>query len=171
MEQINRLQINSPIAGRVITGKSQIEQLDNRPIGRGQMLLEVADLTGDWYLEVLMPETRMRHIADAAREAKNEDKKLEVTFYLATQPNELLHGHVDFIETTAEARGEEGNTVLMRVNFDEGELTRLREILHGADPKVGTEAIAKVHCGEKSIGYVYLHDAIDFFVKSSFKLW
>lgn len=171
MEQINRLQINSPIAGRVITGKSQIEQLDNRPIGRGQMLLEVADLTGDWYLEVLMPETRMRHIADAARRAKEEDKELEVTFYLATQPNELLHGHVDFIETTAEARGEEGNTVLMRVNFVEGELTRLREILHGADPKVGTEAIAKVHCGEKSIGYVYLHDAIDFFVKSSFKLW
>lgn len=171
LEQIETLKITSPIGGRVITGKSQIEQLEGRPIGRGQMLLEVADLTGDWYLEVLMPETRMRHVADAALEAEKEGQPLEVTFYLATQPDQLFHGYVDLIETTAEARGEDGNSVLMRVNFEEGELDRLREILHNADPKVGTEAIAKVHCGKKSIGYVYLHDAIDFVVKSWFRIW
>lgn len=169
--QIERLELSSPIAGRVITGKSQIEQLQSRPIGHGQKLLEVADLSGDWYLEVLMPESRMRHVADAAHRAKQEGNPLEVTFYLATQPDVVFQGHVDVIETTAEARGEEGNTVLIRVNFKDGELQRLRGIMNNADPKVGTEAIAKVNCGKESIGYVYLHDAIDFVVKGMFRMW
>lgn len=170
-EQIKMLQITSPISGRVITGKSQIEQLPNRPITRGQMVLEVADLTGDWYLEVLMSETRMRHVTEAASQASKNGKELQVTFYLATQPAELFTGHVDLIETTAEARGEEGNTVLLRVNFDEGQLDRLREIMD-TDPKVGTEAIAKVHCGKRSIGYVYTHDLVDFLRgKVWFRMW
>ncbi len=173
-EQIEMLKLTSPIAGRVITGKSQIEQLPNRPITRGQMLLEVADLTGDWYLEVLMPEQHMRFVSEAWHEAKAEGQPLEVTFYLATEPGELFTGYIeneDDIDTTAEARGDDGNTVLLRVRFKEGELARLRGIIQG-DPKVGTEAIAKVHCGQKSIGYVYLHDLIDFLkAKVWFRLW
>ncbi len=173
-EQIEMLKLYSPITGRVITGKSQIEQLPNRPITRGQALLEVADLTGDWYLEVLMTEAHMRFVTDAWHEAEAQGRPLQVTFYLATEPGELLTGYIeseDDIDTTAEARGEDGNTVLLRVKFDDGELARLREIISG-NPKVGTEAIAKVHCGQKPIGYVYLHDLIDFLkAKVWFRLW
>ncbi len=174
-EQIEMLKVTSPITGRVITGKSQIEQLPGRPITVGQKVLEVADLTGDWYLEVEMPERHMRFVADAWHKAQEKDEPLEVTFYLATEPGELLKGYIDNeddIDTTAEARGEDGNSVLLRVRFEPGELDRLRnEILNG-NPKVGTEAIAKVHCGNKSIGYVYLHDLFDFVqAKVWFRLW
>ena len=174
LEQLKMLELYSPISGRVITGKSQIEQLPNRPISVGQQLLEVADLTGDWYLEVLVPEKHMRFVTDAWHEANENGDPLEVTFYLVTEPGELFTGIVESeedIDTTAEARGDDGNTVLLRVKFEEGELSRLREIIQG-DPKVGTEAIAKVNCGQKPIGYVYLHDLIDFFrAKVWFRLW
>jgi multidrug efflux pump subunit AcrA (membrane-fusion protein) len=170
-EQLKMLRVTSPISGRVITGKSQIEQLTNRPISRGQQILEIAELSGDWYLEVLMPESRMRHVAEAWEASQKDGEKLKVTFYLATQPAVLFTGYVETIETTAEARGEEGNTVLLRVAFEPGELERLRGVIHGEDPKVGTEAIAKVHCGDRAIGYVYLHDLWDFLVRSWFRIW
>lgn len=170
-EQMRMLRVTSPISGRVITGKSQIEQLPNRPVSHGQRMLEVADLSGDWYLEVLMPESRMRHVAEAWQKSEESGEKLKVTFYLVSQPDQLFNGYVSLIETTAQARGEEGNTVLLRVNFEPGELERLRGIIRGEDPKVGTEAIAKVHCGEESIGYVYLHDLQDFLVRTWFRIW
>lgn len=170
-EQIEMLKVTSPISGRVITGKSQIEQLRGRPVSHGQTLLEVAKLDGDWYLEVLMPESRMRFITEAWNKAQDKGEPLKVTFYLATQPAEYFTGQVELIESTAEARGEDGNTVLLRVQFDAGELDKLREIIQ-SDPKVGTEAIAKVHCGKERIGYVYLHDLVDFVrAKILFRLW
>ncbi len=170
-EQIALLQVTSPIAGRVITGKSQIEQLTGRPVGRGQSLMEVAELTGDWWLEVLMPESRMRFVAEQWNLSQQSGEPLRVTFFVSSLPEEHFSGSVKLIETTAEARGEEGNTVLLRIEFDEGELTRLREII-GDDPKVGAEAIAKVHCGKEPIGYVYLHDLFDFIqAKILFRLW
>ena len=175
-EQLKLLQVYSPIDGHVITGKSQIEQLPNRHIARGQMVLEVAHLAGGWYLEVEMPEKHMRFVNDAWQTATEANEKLEVTFYLATQPDKLLTGYVDYIETTAEARGDDGNSVLIRVEFPEEQLDMLRKIIgtdeHPADPKVGTEAIAKIHCGKKPIGYVYLHDLIDFIRgKLLFRMW
>ena len=61
------------------------------------------------------------------------------------------------MELSAEVRGEEGNTVLVRVAFDQQEL---REAI--ADPKIGATATAKIHCGKRAIGYVWFHDLVDF---------
>jgi len=43
------------------------------------------------------------------------------------------------------------------VTFDQ---QALRDVV--SDPKIGAEATVKVYCGQRSIGYVYLHDLIDF---------
>src|SRR5690606_19153509 len=71
-KMLDLLTVRSPIDGHIITGKHQIEQLGNRPVSRGQMLLEVADLSGEWYLEVLMPESRMRHVSEAWAKANQK---------------------------------------------------------------------------------------------------
>ena len=42
------------------------DRLLNRPVTKGENLLEVADPTKDWELEVQMPEKRMGSIAKAA---------------------------------------------------------------------------------------------------------
>jgi hypothetical protein len=116
--------------------------------------LEVADPTSPWELEVTMPESRMGHIARAWSESNGN---LKVTFFLALNPGEKLEGKVEEIHRSAEVRGEDGNTVLLRVSLDQD---RLREVI--AEPKIDAGATAKVHCGKRPIGYVYLHDLVDF---------
>jgi multidrug resistance efflux pump len=148
-----KLQIRSPINGRVVTW-NVFDRLDGRPVNRGEQLIEVADPTSDWELEVMMPESRMGHIAKAW---SSSGETLPVTFFLALNPKEKLEGQVREIHRSAEVRGEDGNTVLLRVAFDQA---RLREVV--AEPKIGATATAAVHCGERAIGYVWLHDLIDF---------
>jgi hypothetical protein len=54
-------------------------------------------------------------------------------------------------------RGDSGNTVMVRVSFDQN---RLREVVE--DPKIGNTATAKIYCGQRALGYVWLHDLVDF---------
>ena len=147
------LQVRSPIDGRVVTWNLE-ERLLGRPVNRGENLLEIADPTSDWELEVYMPEYRMGHIAKAQAAVA---EKLPVTFFLATNPRQQLHGQVEEIHRSAEVRGEDGNTVLVRVSFDQKELRETND-----DPKIGAGATAKVHCGRRAIGYVWFHDLVDF---------
>jgi multidrug efflux pump subunit AcrA (membrane-fusion protein) len=152
-EEEAKLQIRSPIDGRVVTWNVRDRLLD-RPVNRGENLLEVADPTKEWELEVQMPEKRMGHLAKA--EALINDK-LPVRFFLATNPSQQFQGKVEKIDRSAEVRGEEGNTVLLRVSFDQQELRRAV-----ANPKIGAGATAKVACGKRAIGYVWFHDLVDF---------
>jgi biotin carboxyl carrier protein len=152
-EKQRMLEIRSPIAGQIVTWNVK-DQLPGRPVSRGQILLEVADPSGDWELEVVMPESRMGHIAEAWAQT---DGNLPVTFFLATSPADKLNGKVVEVHRSAEVRGEDGNTVLLRVAFDQQDL---RDAI--SDPKIGAGATAKVHCGTEPIGYVWLHDMIDF---------
>jgi hypothetical protein len=147
------LEVRSPIDGRVVTWKLQ-EQLLGMPVGRGQRLMEIADPEGDWELEVSMPEARMGHIAEAWEKS---DGDLRVAFILATHPADKFEGRVMEIHRSAEVRGEEGNVVLLRVAFDQ---QALRDVV--SNPKIGAEATVKVYCGKESIGYVWLHDLINF---------
>ena len=152
-EQQKKLEVKSPMDGRIVTWNLE-ERLMDRPVNRGEMLLEVADPAQDWELEVMMPENRMGHIAEAAADANG---KLPVTFILATNPEKKLYGQVEEVHRSAEVRGEDGNTVLIRVSFDQ---QTLRDTI--GDPKIGAGATGKVHCGKRSIGYKYLHDLVDF---------
>jgi multidrug efflux pump subunit AcrA (membrane-fusion protein) len=152
-EQQKNLEVRSPIAGRVVTWNIE-DLLLSRPVNRGEELVEIADPTSDWELEVLMPEYRMGHIAKAAAESPD---KLPVTFYLALNPKKQLAGKVEEVHRSAEVRGDDGNTVLIRVSFDQ---QALRDVI--ADPKIGATATAKIHCGRRAIGYVWFHDLVDF---------
>jgi hypothetical protein len=148
------LTITSPIDGRVVTSNVQERLGSSRPVNRGESLLEIADPTKEWELEVLMPEKRMGHIAEARSKTKG---KLPVTFFLATNPGDQLQGEVAIEELSAEVRGDSGNTVLVHVNFDQDKLHKVI-----ADPKIGASATAKIHCGKRAIGYVWFHDLVDF---------
>jgi biotin carboxyl carrier protein len=91
-------------------------------------------------------------VVDAIR-----DGKLKVSFILATEPNVTHEGFVRRIAMSAESAEEKGTTVLLTVDFDR---TKLPEKL-----RPGAEVIAKVHCGEAPIGYVYFHDVWSFIQK------
>jgi multidrug efflux pump subunit AcrA (membrane-fusion protein) len=153
--------IRSPLVGAVTTLDVR-DRLIARPVQRGDVLLSVADLKGEWELEVRMPEDRMGHILRARAELEQKRREepgsglppdLPVKFILATDPGLTFEGMVKEIHQRAEVRGEEGNTVLIKVAIDKNELPQLRP---------GASVIAKVQCGQRSVGYVWFHDVIEF---------
>ena len=107
------LEVRSPIDGEIVTWDLRNRLLD-RPVQRGQVLLRVADPDGPWQLELHMPENRMGHITKYA--ASHADDPLDVSYILATEPGTTHHGKVKEIHSSAEVRGDEGNTVLIKVD-------------------------------------------------------
>ena len=87
---------------------------------------------------------------------KAPDTRMKVTYILATEPGTTREGEIIEIHRSAEIRGDEGNTVLIKVAIDKAELRQLRP---------GATVTAKVYCGRRTLGYVLLYDLIAF-VKS-----
>ena len=136
-----------------------------RPVEKGQVLMSVADKTGPWELEIKMPDDRLGHINRAAAAAKQSGRELEVDYILATDPGTRHHGTVKEIHEQAEVRGEEGNTVLVRVTIDP---TRHEKEELGA----GASVTARIACGKRSLGYVWFHDVLSFIqTQVLFRLW
>jgi hypothetical protein len=97
-----------------------------------------------------MGEDRMGFINDALAKF---DGKLTVKYITATNPGVTHVGTVKEIHQTAEVRGEEGNTVLLRVAIDKNDVS---------DRRSGAVVTAKVNCGRAPIGYVWFHDLFSF---------
>lgn len=147
-EKQKRLEIAAPTTGQVSTWQVR-DLLLRRPVQSGQRLMTVIDPTGDWELELRVPERRMRHLVDAQLAG---DAPLDVTFVLATHPDTRLAGRVVHLDRSAEVRDAEGNTVLVRVAIDKTELPDLRD---------GAKVTARIHCGTRPLGYVLFHDLIE----------
>ena len=156
------LTITSPIDGKVVTWKVR-ELIENRPVRKGQRLMEIADPSSRWGLEIYVPEAKMGHVVTHLQQLREKDpaSKLQVSFILATHSSVHLAGQVEEIDTSAEVHGESGNTVRMRVSFAQEDLKKLVD-----DPanqlKVGADVKAKVQCGQRAIGYVWFHDLFEF---------
>ena len=144
-EKQRSLAVRAEHPGEVITW--QVEQLLlRRPVQAGQALMTVVDPTGPWELELHLPERRLKHVDAAGAE------DLHVAFVLSTLPGREFQGRVVEIERSADVRGEEGNAVLVRVALEATELPPLRS---------DTTVTAKLHCGRRSLGYVWFCDLIE----------
>lgn len=158
----NDLRTLSPINGRVVTWKAR-ETLENRRITPGNRLVEIADTSSPWELEIYVPEAKMGHIVERLQTIRAEDPNahLEASFILATHSDERLTGKVYRIDTNAEVKGESGNTVRMLVAFDQEALKKL-VVDPESELKVGADVKAKVFCGKRAIGYVWFSDLFEF---------
>ena len=158
------LDVRSPIDGMIVTWQVR-DRLLFRPVERGQVLMSVADKTGEWELEIHMPDDRLGHINRALVQAQAEGRKLEVDYIVATDPGTRHYGEVEEIHEQAEVRGEQGNTVLVRITIDPS--NHEKEEL-GA----GATVTARVNCGPHAMGYVWLMDVMAFFqTQVFFRLW
>ncbi len=158
------LEVRSPIDGMIVTWQVR-DRLLFRPVERGQVLMSVADKTGEWELEIHMPDDRLGHINRALVDAQAEGRKLEVDYIVATDPGTRHYGEVEEIHEQAEVRGEQGNTVLVRITIDP---TNHEKEELGA----GATVTARVNCGPHAMGYVWLMDVMAFFqTQVFFRLW
>jgi multidrug efflux pump subunit AcrA (membrane-fusion protein) len=166
------LNVTSPIDG--VVGRWQVErELLNRTVTPQSQLMTIMQIDGEWEIEIFMPEHRMGHITREHNRRKADGEPLPVTFILATKPSEKFTGRVVEIAETAEVRGEEGNTVKIRVAFDDQEA--VQQALAGSDNDLtgirpGAAVTAKIYCGEAPIGYVWLHDLVGW-VQSKILFW
>ena len=158
------LEVRSPIDGVIVTWQVR-DRLLLRPVEKGQSLMSVADKTGPWELEIHMPDDRLGHVNRAAAEARKAGRDLAVDYILATDPGTRHHGTVKEIHEQAEVRGEQGNTVLVRVTIDP-ERHEKEEL--GA----GASVTARIACGKRPLGYVWFHDLLSFIqTQVFFRLW
>ena len=123
-----------------------------RPVQRGQVLFSIVDSAGDWELEVRLPERRLGHVLEAQQRLQND---LSVSFVVAADPYQSYSARVRDVHLAADVKdAEEGNVVLV----DAG-LSQLRP----SALTLGGEVRAKIHCGSRSLGYVWFHDIYEFF--------
>ena len=153
------LTVNSPISGEVMTW-NLAERLRSRPVQRGQLLLDVAKLDGPWTLELNLPDRRIAHVL---RADKVSDEPLRVTFLLASQTAKTYSGRVVKLAKATRVDPEIGQNLLVTVEFDPTEV-EFR--------KPGSVVQAKIHCGKKPLGYVWLHSVFEFIQsRVLFKVW
>jgi multidrug efflux pump subunit AcrA (membrane-fusion protein) len=143
-----QLQVRADHAGQVVTWHIR-EKLLHRPVQKGQALLAVVDPESDWELELSVPERHISYILDAATRAPDP---LKVTFVLSSYAGQTFEGRLTEIDRVTTARDDEGNSVRIRAAIDRNQLPELR-----SDATV----VARIHCGEQPLGYVWFHDLID----------
>lgn len=135
----------------------QIEQiLLNRPVTRGEMLLQVMDDRSDWVLELDIDEPHMGHVLDARKRV--EKGALPIVFVLATEVESTFRGHLTRVSSRPMLLPERGSVMRVFGAIDDDRIK----------PRIGAEVRAKIHCGKKSLGYVLFGDAIDFLYQ---RLW
>jgi multidrug efflux pump subunit AcrA (membrane-fusion protein) len=154
-----QLTIAAPQRGQVVTWKVR-DLLLHRPVIRGQSLMTLANPDGPWELELYLPERRLAHVQWGQRSSGAENA-LNVEFVLSSHPGQKYHGQMAEVEQAAEVRGEEGNTVLVRVTVEKEELPPLHD---------QTTVTAKIACGRTSIGYAWFCDLIET-VQSKVLFW
>ena len=117
----------------------------------GQVLMEIADLDADYFLELELPEKGEGHLDQYVQE--NNSTELDVTYILATDPDKDQNAKLALssVSNRAEPNEEHGAVIKMHAIPDQ---EGLRELL----PKPGAKVIAKVHCGRASCGFVFFHE-------------
>lgn len=153
------LQIQSPAAGRVVTWNAR-QNLLNRPVKIGQNLMTIVPPETTWQLEIQLPEKRLNHLLLAQQ---SQQTPLKVSFGLLSNPGVEFEGTVLSVDSKLDVYSDDGNAALVRVAFDNGQI----------DPELlltDTRVTAKIHCGERSIGYVIFHELIET-VQSKLVFW
>ncbi|MFO0940407.1 MAG: efflux RND transporter periplasmic adaptor subunit [Pirellulales bacterium] len=145
----------SPVDGIVMDWKLA-EKLRARPVVTGQVLVNIADTSKDWELELLMPEKRMKHLDDWMHTDQQQGKPLTIDYVLASDPSTYRTGKMtpDAIHARAQLDTEDGPVVKMRVKPDS---------MEGITPRPNTTVIAKVNCGRASAAFVWFHEVVEWF--------
>lgn len=152
--QMKLLEVRAPSAGVVAT--FHVEQLlENRPVQRGEVLLEVMDTTKAWRLELDVPDYRLGHVLRAQERFQKPD--LDVEFVLATASETKHKAILEGISTRSVPADADGSVVEMYVKIEPETKKQLGDLL-----RIGADVRAKISCGKEMLGYVLFGDVVEF---------
>lgn len=153
LQKLNRDRLNvvSPIDGIIMTWDLK-KNLRSRPVMKGNVLVTVADPRGDFEVELLMPEKRMKYLDNAMSESKTGS--LNVEYKLKTDPSKTHKGVLtqDAIHGRAELDQTEGAIVRLRVKPDS---------MEGVSRRPGAQLVADVTAGRANAAFVWFHEVIE----------
>ena len=109
--------------------------------------MTIAASDGPWILELRVNDCDVWHMLEASRKP---DTNLPVRFSLATNPETTYEGRVQEIAKRSEMAEGDRPTVRVIVFLGATQVTPLR---------AGSEVVARIDCGSRSLGYVWLHEA------------
>jgi multidrug efflux pump subunit AcrA (membrane-fusion protein) len=143
------LEVRSPQGGRILTW-DVARTWSSRPVERGQSLLSLGNVSGDWQLELRVPDHQIGYVMDAAEKARRENSPLAVSFLMFAVPHAVYEGEV--------------SRIAMRGQWDESRnesvvLVTVRCSQPIDEPVAGTTVIGKIQCGRRSLGFVWFHNA------------
>ncbi len=155
-----QLVVKSRINGQVISWDFK-EKLRDRPIEYGDMLLEIAEVNGQWELVLQLPDKKIAHIM-RAKEKYGIDS-LVVKFVIASEPNVTYEGKVRTIAGATQLQPDQKQSIRVVVDFESADLN----LKH-----VRAKVNAKIYCGHRSLGYVWLHPVGEFIQSQVlFRIW
>lgn len=140
-------------------GATPVAELDNRTDERFEARL-------DQEVDAVIAQIPRDQWSKKLREVSGEEieDRLKVSYILATDPATTHYGYVEDMHQTAEVRGEEGNTVLIKVAIK-------KEDLRPEHIRPGASVTAKVECGRRAVGYCWFHDLLAWFRRTWFRLF
>ena len=146
-QQLGKLTLLSPLNGKVTTWQFE-KLLASRPVKRGQLLMTVADTGGQWDGELEIRDHRVGHVLAAM----NEHQSLPVSIVLVSNPDQIHQGKLVSIAGTTE-EDLTGNPVVRGIANIEGSAAW--------SPRPGAKIVANIHCGRKSLAYVWFHEPFE----------
>lgn len=178
-EQLDQLRVTAPHDGMVVTWEVR-KNLLGRPVEVGQELVSVASTTGEWVLEVNVPDDDMAPILAAESKLREEiaageadpSETLTAYFVLATDPEHRYPGRVRRIASKAETvEGE--HVVKVTVGFSDEVRDQIIARSQNTDRglRAGAEVRARVECGEARLAYVLFRDVINAFHETVLFRW
>ena len=151
-ERLKKLTVLAPIDGIVTTFQVQ-QLLENRPVKRGDLLLQVMDEKGDWQLELEIAEHRVGRILKAQQEL---GESLPIEYRLLTSPESSFQATLKSLATRTVTAEEEGSVLEARASLDENKLP---------SRAIGADVRARIGCGKSCLGDVLFGDVIEFIQK------
>jgi hypothetical protein len=154
-QQIAALNLSSPINGVVYQSRLQ-EQLRSRPVQRGQQLLEIVNDSGDWQLELQVPDSVVGYIP--ASEPSKDANRVEVQFTLNDDSRDV---HLATLKSLDKATHlHDGQlTCLATVGLERSFATTLRP---------GQTVSARIRCGRRSLAFVWFREVVEFWQRKRF---
>jgi hypothetical protein len=150
-KRIEQLTLTAPIDGVVATWNPE-QQLVNRPVLAGNLLIQMVDPDGPWKLELQVPDVDAGYVQRAWAERDPHGRGLPVDYILATHPEKQYRGWLVDVAPRTENAGKEP-VVYMTVEPDPAD---------PPPPRDGADVRGKIHCGERPLGYVLLREVIEF---------
>jgi hypothetical protein len=159
--------LKAPIAGTVLDSNFR-QELAGRSVKQNEQILRLGDKKGHWEVEMKIPQ---KHIGQVLQAYKTEDpnEELAVDIVLRSTPTKTYRGMLARRDIGGEAmpnrddNNEAEPVVLAYVRIEGDDIPQASRIPHDDNFLVtGTEAVAKVRCGNHAMGYSLFYGVWEF---------